>query len=1038
MSASGGDLFIVDNSITGWSGLRYLEQWTEISVSFDIATGNFESGVLLALDGHWQKLGKIRILMGEETTHSTKRRILEALRKKAERGLDSDLESVKDDNPFLNGVAAIIEGLKSGQIECRVYNKAKFHAKAYITHPKLEVVGSKALVGSSNFTKPGLSKNIELNIQVQSPSEVAQLQAWYEEHWEQSEDISGDVLKVISRHTEAWSPFDIYSHSLRELFRGRESPSNVWEENESAIFSQLDQYQKEAYWSLVKIAERYGGAFLCDGVGLGKTFVGLMLIERMVREKKHVVLFAPKGAKEGVWEPKLQELLPDLFGTDFSNLAIFSHTDLQRGKEYPQRFKRIAEIADVVIIDEAHHFRNQGRQGNPEEGEKRSRYYKLLDLLHEGNLNKKVYMLTATPINNQLTDLRHMIELFTKMDEAHFARTLGVHNLRAHFNRLEKDLRASLGEIADSLGENLGDVRAFLKNDAIFEGLIVQRSRAYATESQRKEYGEATVFPERKKPQVAQYSIFQTYGRLLDMIENAFSRTTPLFSLVVYYPFEYYRGDKDDIDPFHRARLKNVVTLIRTQFLKRFESSVYAFETSCDRLLKKLLAFLEIHSETPTERQRLNRWLAQNKEILNYSTRRQAQLWEEDEENDPELIPEELLERTAVLDREEYNIAEIIQETMRDLEGLVQFLRETRKFKAKQDDKLQKLIRMLKTKEFSRKKVIIFTEFTDTARYLKQNLSAAGIDDLAQIDSSSSGKRYDAVRCFAPYYNSTTSAGLVEEGLEEIRVLISTDVLSEGLNLQDSTRLINYDIHWNPVRLMQRIGRIDRRMDPEVEKRLISDHPDVKADRGKVTFWNFLPPDELNRLLSLYRTVTRKTLLISETMGIEGRKLLRPEDEYEALREFNVGYEGERSLLENLHLELQDMLKEQPGLKVRLDNMPGAIFSGRVVPKKGTKGVFFCYKLPGWDVESEDYSLELGPCQWYLYDMARGEVLEEVSDIIESVRSTPKTARRCITEPETLIDIRSKVRKHIKNTYLRKVEAPVGVSPCLLAWMEIN
>ena len=104
--------------------------------------------------------------------------------------------------------------------------------------------------------------------------------------------------------------------------------STVWEETESVIFKKLDQYQKEAYWSLIKIANRFQGAFLCDGVGLGKTFVGLMLIERMVREKKHVVLFAPKGAKEGVWEPTLKKLLPDLFGTDFSNLAVFSHTYL--------------------------------------------------------------------------------------------------------------------------------------------------------------------------------------------------------------------------------------------------------------------------------------------------------------------------------------------------------------------------------------------------------------------------------------------------------------------------------------------------------------------------------------------------------------------------------------------------------------------------------------------------------------------------------------------------------------------------------------
>jgi hypothetical protein len=227
-------------------------------------------------------------------------------------------------------------------------------------------------------------------------------------------------------------------------------------------------------------------------------------------------------------------------------------------------------------------------------------------------------------------------------------------------------------------------------------------------------------------------------------------------------------------------------------------------------------------------------------------------------------------------------------------------------------------------------------------------------------------------------------------------------------------------------------------MDPEVEKRLIADHPEIASDRGKVAFWNFLPPDELNRLLTLYSTVTRTTLQISETMGIEGRKLLTPEDEYDALKEFNAGYEGERSLLEDLHLELQEMLKEVPDLKDRLDSMPGAIFSGRSRPKKGTRGIFFCYKLPGWDVDEEDFSINSGPCKWYLYETASGNVLEEISDIITSVRSKPEEPRVCSVAPQTLIETRESVKKHIKNTYLKKVEAPVGVDIQLVAWMEIN
>ena len=316
-------------------------------------------------------------------------------------------------------------------------------------------------------------------------------------------------------------------------------------------------------------------------------------------------------------------------------------------------------------------------------------------------------------------------------------------------------------------------------------------------------------------------------------------------------------------------------------------------------------------------------------------------MWADEEEEDPELFPEELLARWDKLERDKYNVAAIIDLTFQDLDELVKFLNENRIFKPERDDKLKKLTRLLNSKEFSNKKVIVFTEFADTARYIETNLKRSGLDGLARIDGGSSGQRYDAVKRFAPYYNLTTSEGLIDEGLKEIRVLIATDVLSEGLNLQDSTRLINYDIHWNPVRLMQRIGRVDRRLDPKIEEMIKKDYPDLASDRGKVAYWNFLPPNELNQLLSLYSTVTRKTLLISETMGIEGRKLLTPEDEYDALREFNARYEGERSLLENLQLELQDMLNEVTNLKDRLDGFPSSIFSGRQVPKNGTKECFF-------------------------------------------------------------------------------------------------
>jgi len=1044
--AKGKDLFIVDNSVSGWTGLRYLEEWCGIAKSFDIATGYFEIGALLALDGKWQPLEKIRILLGAEMTNRTHQALLEAVRTRAVEKLDASIEADKVGNPFLHGVPAILEALRSRQIECRVYNKDKFHAKAYITHAKLEVVGSQALVGSSNFTSPGLTKNIELNIQVQSAREVAQLQEWFETHWNEASEVTDAVIETISRQIRLYTPFDVYTKALQEFFRGHELTETEWEDTRSKMFSKIDRYQKEAYWTLLKIVRQHGGAFLCDGVGLGKTFVGLMLIERLVlHEGKRVVLFAPKSVKESVWDQHLREWLPHISGVggDFSNLAVFSHTDLNRKGDFPERFQRIAALADVVIIDEAHYFRNPGRKGEPDKGIDPSRYYQMFDLLDASVRPKSVFLLTATPINNRLSDFRHMAELFTRRDETYFARTLGVNNLRAHFNNMEKALRQTVGHEITDISEVIADAQNLLAKDQIFKELVVQRSRAYARESQIRETGKAAAFPMRRAPQVAEYSIRKTYGRLLDMFENAFTRKNPLFTLPMYYPLAWYKGDDKTIDPFEQNRQKEVVGLIRTNFLKRFESSVVAFEMSCDRLLKKLLAFLEIHSESAAEKKRLDRWKTENMEILGYASERQRDFFEDpgEEGEEEDIVPQEMLDAIEKLDRKQFDVAAMMTETYHDLDQIIHFLEEAKKFQVKHDDKLQKLIRLLNAKEMAGQKVLIFTEFADTARYVKQQLTAQGIEGVGQIDSATKMKRADVIQAFSPYYNGLSSRQLAEKGRDEIRVLIATDVLSEGLNLQDASRMINYDIHWNPVRLMQRIGRVDRRMNPEVEKRLIADHPEIESSRGKVSFWNFLPPDDLNAILTLYTKVTQKTLLISKTLGIEGRKLLHPEDLYDDLKVLNgfeKDYEGTRTAVEDMHLEYQTLLESIPQLDDHLKRLPGAIFSGRQKVAKGARGVFFCFSLPALDLQLNEFTEAAGTTRWYLYDLERETILEEPGAIVTSIRSKPDTPRKCVTKEKTLIEIRTKIERHIKNNYLKRIDAPVSVKPSLKCWMELN
>ncbi len=1046
----GGGLFIVDNSVSGWTGLEYLSQWTDLAQSFDIATGFFEIGALLALGSKWQQLDKIRLLMGDEVSLRTRAVFTEALRRRVGR-LDDSLEHEKGANPFLEGVETITEAISSGRIECRVYRRDKFHAKAYITHAKFDVVGAQALVGSSNFTRAGLTKNIELNISVRSSREVAQLQDWFESHWAEATDVTADVLRAVSRHIDVYTPFDVYAKALHEFFRGRELTAGEWDQSHSKMFDHLDRYQKEAYWSLMKIARQHGGAFLCDGVGLGKTFVGLMLIERLVlHENKRVVLFAPKAAREGVWEPHLRKWLPHIGGVgggaDFSNLTVFSHTDLNRPGDFPERFRRITDLADAVIVDEAHHFRNRGSRGDPaDDRDRRSRYHRLYDLLDTKVRSKLVFLFTATPVNNSLTDFRHMAELFTRGDNDHFARSLGVNNLSGHFNMMERHMRESLGGNRAAFTEGsaieAGDV---LANDDVFEALVVQRSRAYAKASQIQERGESTSFPDRKPPQVAEYAIGASYREVLEMFEKAFRKEHPLFSLAIYYPLAYYTGPDASIDPVEENRQRQVVSLIRTMFLKRFESSVYAFERSLDLLMRKLLAFAEIHSETGIEKSRCEHWKRQHAAVIDYRPVLQLELdFDGDDEDETEaeedMISPELLEAVNKLPRNQYDVPAILDEVFLDLDEITRFLNITRRLTPDQDDKLKKLNRLLNTKDLTARKVLVFTEFADTARYVASQLRHFGIGGLTQIDGGSKVNRAQIIRRFSPYYNGSSSPDLAHQGENEIRVLVSTDILSEGLNLQDATRLVNYDLHWNPVRLMQRIGRVDRRMSPQIEERLIADHPETAPDRGTIRYWNFLPPDDLEKILSLYERVTGKALLISKTLGIEGRKLFTPEDNYEALKEFNATYEGTRTAIEDMHLKYQELLKRDPGLASRLDGFPGSVFSGRRKVRKSACGVFFCYSLPALDADRGAFTLEAGPTRWYLYDLDGNSILESPGEIDRRIRSKPNTARRCVMDRATLKDLREKVAKHVRNTYLKRVNAPLdGPEPRLRCWMELN
>lgn len=1026
------DLYIVDNSTEQQSVKEYLTDWCQVSKQMDIATGYLEIGGLLALDTHWQKLDKIRIILGNEMTKRTKDvidKVVEVMLSSFNDSIDAENER----NEFLVWVPAILDAMKLGKIECRVFDKNKFHAKAYITYFRdeyreqfiqaMNVPSGYALVGSSNFTKAGLTQNIELNVQVSS--DVDQLQKWFDEHWEQGEDITTAVLNVIEKHVKEFSPYDVYMRSMYEYFKSREETVSEWEKHDSVIYQGLSQYQRDGYNSLIEIANRYSGAFLCDGVGLGKTYVGMMLIERFVKkERKNVVLIVPASARVSVWETTIKKYIPEIL-EGFYPFKIINHTDLLLEKN-ENLMKQIEEQAEIVVIDEAHHFRNRSS----------SRYRKLFDMM-AGGRQKQMFMLTATPINNSFLDLQHLIELFTHRQDNYFASApLGIHSLSGHFKKMEADLKRQTGTDVSDATDVSDDI---FRTDVLVNELVVQRSRAYVKKSLAAEEGDKVLFSIRQAPTVANYSLRISYGKLIDDFVNSFyrkdkqtGRSLPILALAVYSPYEdeYYVGDKSKIDLMVSGRQQQIVNLIRQLLLKRFESSIAAFEETCIRIYFRLYTFLTDYMDQGNTRL-IERILNHQADVLEYvknfiENNMQSTLDELEDD-----LPEYVWNTEENLSVEDFDIRAMLDDTILDMEVLAEFIKDIMDFDSSNDDKIRELKRILTEDERVKgKKVIIFTEFRSTARYIYNELQKAGFKDLYEIDGQSKDNRHDMVVRFSPYYNGSCSADIDDE----INILIATDVLAEGLNLQDASCLINYELHWNPVRLMQRIGRIDRRRDANIEKCLLADHPELAADRANAYYWNFLPPTELEQLLKLYQTVTKKTLRISKTFGIEGKKLLTPEDDFDALKDFNSQYEGETSWDEEMALAYQELLALRPDYPNLVESMPRKMYSG----KQATTftGIFFCYELP-MKRTNGTWTNGDGWYRWYMLDPETKKVVESSYDIWKAIQCEPDEPRKLHTNEIEFSDARKIIESYIKKNYMRSVQAPLGIRPRLVTWMEL-
>lgn len=481
-------------------------------------------------------------------------------------------------------------------------------------------------------------------------------------------------------------------------------------------------------------------------------------------------------------------------------------------------------------------------------------------------------------------------------------------------------------------------------------------------------------------------------------------------------------------------------------------------------MLLKVLSWLKEHRIDPESEERYNEWLVKNKEVyehaLNFTKKQNSSNDEAEEEDLDETLPD--VEKNKWSD-EEFYVSKIIDDSYTDLELLARFSGKLKTLNVEDDAKLNRLTELL-LKVFDESptgKVIIFTEFTKTAQYLNKQLSGRIPNHVVtEVHGATKGNRRDIVQRFSPYYNDTTSAELVDAGEQEIDVLVSTDVLAEGLNLQDATKLINYDIHWNPVKLMQRIGRIDRRMNNKTEEIILSHHPERKEERlpnVKIDYWNFLPPRQLDRILGLYNRVSTKYLSISLVFGIEGGKGLTEDDEYQDLQDFNADRLGLTTTDEAMKLQLEILLKEHAELAQAWRRMPYHTISGKQ-NSEGRKGVFLCFRIPERVKQTEEeidngepfvwsVSDGYGECRWFFYDIETEEILDEeaggqasISEQHDIIHCLPKTPR-VVSTGDGLVElkeIQKKVRKRIKNSIMKNLQAPLSVKPRLLFWMEVT
>ncbi len=729
-------------------------------------------------------------------------------------------------------IKTLVDLIASGQLKVKVYTKERLHAKAYIFDYKDNKYESGiSIVGSSNLTLAGLTSNTELNVVVHGKANQEQLRNWFDELWDESEEFAAALMEELKT---SWAlalvrPYDIYMKTIYELVKESiEADEGIDVSSSDELLEQLTDFQQVAVSQAIKLINEYGGVFISDVVGLGKSYIGSAIIKHFeVSEAARPLILCPPG---------LIPMWREYNATYRLHAEILSTGLLSSGAE-DARQRLFEDIryrqCDFVLIDESHHFRNANTQ----------RYRILQEFLASGA--KKCCLLTATPRNKSAWDIYHQLKLFHITDETQLP--LEESNLRQYFRMIEAGescltkllqhilIRRTRNHILRWYGY---DAETDEPVDATqFGDYLHRQRRAYVRVGGAKQF-----FPKRCLKTI-EYSIEETYQglyqRIREYIGTTEATTVPQLSYARYGLWHYVKREKQGLSPYQdlQSAGRNLRGLMRILLFKRFESSVYAFKTTISRFHNVHVEFL-----SALENGVVPAGDGAQKILYEAATAEETDLTAE--EQDISTVLDQLRETSEQYKIRDFNVTRLRAAIKHDIEILAEILESVRSITPAQDAKLQTLKKQLENPPLHGKKRLIFTQYIDTALYLSENLTDSNTE---VIHSNKKTKKPHVVGLFSPKSNGYK----LKPGENEINTLITTDVLAEGLNLQDCGMLINYDLHWNPVRLIQRFGRIDR----------------IGSRFDEIHGFNFLPELGIERNLGLREKLTHRIQEIHDTIG---------------------------------------------------------------------------------------------------------------------------------------------------------------------------